>query len=138
MKKSVNLLFMLIAFCLACSATEMQTLTVYFAKDRSNLTTSEVAKLAVLKSADLVRLKGHTDSDGDDAYNMELSKRRVEAVKAFIRQLDAGIKLETDWYGEHRPLNNNGDESEKTLNRRVEITYYDDPLLRMDMPGAAI
>lgn len=70
-----------------------------------------------------VKIVGHTDSDGDDAMNLELSKKRAEAVKnALVKDfgIDAG-RLETDGKGEQEPLAPNTDAIAKANNRRVEF-----------------
>jgi len=66
---------------------------------------------------------GHTDSDGSDAANLELSKKRAESVKrALVNEfgIDAN-RLSTDGKGESVPLNKNSNPSEKAANRRVEF-----------------
>jgi outer membrane protein OmpA-like peptidoglycan-associated protein len=70
-----------------------------------------------------VKIVGHTDSDGDDAMNLELSKKRAEAVKkALVKDfgIDAG-RLDTDGKGEQEPLAPNTDSIAKANNRRVEF-----------------
>jgi outer membrane protein OmpA-like peptidoglycan-associated protein len=70
-----------------------------------------------------VQIIGHTDSDGDDAKNMELSKKRAEAVKqALIKQFGIdGSRLTTDGKGESQPSDNNTSPEGKANNRRVEL-----------------
>ena len=70
-----------------------------------------------------VKIVGHTDSDGDDAMNLELSKKRAEAVKNTLAK-DFGIdpgRMETDGKGEQEPLAPNTDAIAKANNRRVEF-----------------
>jgi OmpA-OmpF porin, OOP family len=70
-----------------------------------------------------VKIIGHTDSDGDEAKNMELSKKRAEAVKqALIKEfgIDAS-RLSTDGKGESQPSDNNNSPEGKANNRRVEF-----------------
>jgi outer membrane protein OmpA-like peptidoglycan-associated protein len=79
----------------------------------------------VLKENPGVRVKiiGHTDSDGADAANLELSKQRGASVKAeLIRNfgIDAA-RLESDGLGETKPIAPNDTSSNKALNRRVEF-----------------
>lgn len=66
---------------------------------------------------------GHTDSDGSDAANLELSKKRAESVKrALVNEFGIGAnRLSTDGKGESVPLNKNSNPSEKAANRRVEF-----------------
>ncbi len=70
-----------------------------------------------------VKIVGHTDSDGDDQMNMELSKRRAEAVKATLVRdfnIDAS-RMETDGKGETQPVDKNLTAEGKANNRRVEF-----------------
>lgn len=75
----------------------------------------------------LLQLEGHTDSKGTDAYNQDLSLRRVEAVKAKLVE-SFGIpanRVSTIGYGESRPVADNASEEGRAKNRRVvgELTY---------------
>lgn len=70
-----------------------------------------------------VKIIGHTDSDGDDAMNLELSKKRAESVKNTLAK-DFGIdasRFETDGKGESEPLEPNNTAINKANNRRVEF-----------------
>ncbi|HUQ94504.1 MAG TPA: OmpA family protein [Bryobacteraceae bacterium] len=70
-----------------------------------------------------VTIVGHTDSDGDDAKNMDLSKRRSVSVKEALRTefgIDAG-RMETDGKGESQPNDKNDTAAGKANNRRVEF-----------------
>ena len=79
----------------------------------------------VLKENPTMKIKiiGHTDADGDDGQNMDLSKRRAAAVKNFLVQ-EYGItaeNLETDGKGESAPVDKNTTIEGKANNRRVEF-----------------
>jgi outer membrane protein OmpA-like peptidoglycan-associated protein len=70
-----------------------------------------------------VQIIGHTDSDGDDASNMALSKKRSAAVKAELIStfgIDAS-RMETDGRGESQPAGPNTTPEGKANNRRVEF-----------------
>ncbi len=70
-----------------------------------------------------VKIVGHTDSDGDDAKNLDLSKRRAASVKAALSSefgLDA-TRLDTDGQGETAPAAPNTTAEGKASNRRVEF-----------------
>ncbi len=70
-----------------------------------------------------VKIVGHTDSDGKDADNMELSKRRAEAVKSILTsefKID-GSRMQTDGKGESQPVDKNETPQGKANNRRVEF-----------------
>lgn len=68
-------------------------------------------------------IEGHTDSDGDDAYNQDLSERRAASVRAFLieRYGIDGTRLETAGFGESRPVADNASPEGKQQNRRVEL-----------------
>ena len=70
-----------------------------------------------------VKIIGFTDSDGDDASNLDLSKRRSAAVKAELVKTFSvdGSRLETDGLGEGQPIAPNDSQVNKALNRRVEF-----------------
>ncbi|HZK93535.1 MAG TPA: OmpA family protein [Prolixibacteraceae bacterium] len=70
-----------------------------------------------------VKIVGHTDSDGDEAKNMDLSKRRAASVKAELAKSFGvnGDRLETDGMGESKPVVPNDTPVNKALNRRVEF-----------------
>lgn len=70
-----------------------------------------------------VKIIGHTDSDGDDAKNLDLSKRRAASVKDELVKsfgIDGNL-IETDGKGETQPIAPNDTPSNKALNRRVEF-----------------
>lgn len=69
-----------------------------------------------------VTIEGHTDSDGDDAKNLDLSQRRADAVVAYM--LSKGIapdRMAAVGFGETKPKVPNNSALNKALNRRVEI-----------------
>jgi len=79
----------------------------------------------VLKENPDVRVKivGHTDADGEDAKNMDLSKRRGTSVKSELIKnfgIDA-TRLESDGMGESQSVAPNDTPVNKALNRRVEF-----------------
>jgi outer membrane protein OmpA-like peptidoglycan-associated protein len=70
-----------------------------------------------------VKILGHTDADGTDDMNLDLSKRRAASVKAELAK-SFGVKadrLETDGMGESQPVAPNDTPVNKALNRRVEF-----------------
>ncbi len=70
-----------------------------------------------------VKIIGHTDSDGEDAANLTLSKKRAESVKDNLVS-EFGIdksRLETDGKGETLPAAPNATPEGKANNRRVEF-----------------
>jgi len=67
-------------------------------------------------------LAGHTDIEGDDAYNYELGMRRARSVKDYLWQLGIPYdKMEMISYGEAIPKSPNSTEEGKARNRRTEV-----------------
>ncbi|MFT4681719.1 MAG: outer membrane protein OmpA-like peptidoglycan-associated protein [Granulosicoccus sp.] len=96
----------------ATSKKELNKL-YYFLKDNSGVS---------------IVVEGHTDSKGDDAYNMRLSQTRAESVVRYLTNMGiSNSKLRAIGYGEKRPIaiNQNVDGSDnpsgRALNRRIEI-----------------
>ena len=92
-------------------------------KPESYGTLKEMAN--VLKEyADLkVKIVGHTDADGKDDANLDLSKRRSASVKTALAK-EFGIdesRMETDGKGESEPIDKNDTPAGKANNRRVEF-----------------
>jgi OOP family OmpA-OmpF porin len=70
-----------------------------------------------------VKIIGHTDADGDDSKNKDLSKRRAASVKAeLVKTFGVNAdRLEIDGMGESKPVAPNSNSVNKALNRRVEF-----------------
>lgn len=70
-----------------------------------------------------VKITGHTDSDGDDAMNLDLSKRRAESVKNELTSKFGveAARMETEGAGESKPVAPNDTPANKAMNRRVEF-----------------
>lgn len=92
-------------------------------KPQSYASLKEVATI-LTENPDLkIRILGHTDADGADAANLDLSKRRAANVKnELVRSfgIDAA-RIQTDGRGEAEPVAPNNSSSNKALNRRVEF-----------------
>uniref|UniRef100_UPI0004A7031B OmpA family protein n=1 Tax=Nevskia soli TaxID=418856 RepID=UPI0004A7031B len=69
-----------------------------------------------------VELAGYTDSIGGTAYNLKLSQRRAEAVKAYLveKGVDAG-RIQAKGYGKENPVATNSTDEGREYNRRVEL-----------------
>jgi OmpA-OmpF porin, OOP family len=70
-----------------------------------------------------IQIDGHTDSQGKDEYNLDLSNRRAASVKAYL--VSKGIaesRLSSTGYGETKPVADNNTAKGRALNRRVEMT----------------
>lgn len=83
----------------------------------------EVAEVMKKNEGIKVKIIGHTDSDGTDAANLELSKKRAAAVKTALADefgIDAA-RMATDGKGESVPVSDNKTKEGKGQNRRVEF-----------------
>jgi outer membrane protein OmpA-like peptidoglycan-associated protein len=73
-----------------------------------------------------VEIQGHTDDQGDDEYNLDLSQRRVESVRNLlvVQGVDAG-RLEARGYGESQPLAEGQSDDARAANRRVQFVIIE-------------
>lgn len=92
-----------------------------------------------------IAVEGHTDSKGDDAYNMRLSQIRAESVKKYLTSMGiASSRLYPIGYGEKRPIaiNENADGSDnpegRALNRRIEISIRKGSAEKMEVEEITI
>ena len=72
-----------------------------------------------------IRVEGHTDSQGANAYNQSLSERRAQAIAAYLA--GAGVdkgSVTAQGFGEERPIATNDNAAGMAQNRRIEFTVY--------------
>jgi len=103
---------------------------VFFDWDKSTLTPEALAIIrtaaANAKAGSVVRIEltGHADRSGPDRYNLGLSQRRADAVKAELaRQGLKDSEITTFAKGEREPLVPTADGVREPQNRRVEIVF---------------
>ena len=108
---------------------------VLFDFDKANLrpaaqkTLHQAAGIIQDKAKGAVRIEGHTDSKGNDAYNQKLSERRAASVKAWFIEKEAlgNMQFATQGFGAKKPVASNtkpdgsDDPDGRQKNRRVEI-----------------
>ncbi|MEU8250806.1 OmpA family protein [Nonomuraea sp. NPDC048916] len=113
------------------------TSDVLFAVDKWVLTAKArqrlkevAAKVNAEGAGGVVKIEGHTDDQGADAYNVTLSQRRAGAVEQVMRGLLTGadVTIQAKGWGESRPKLPNVVEGKpvpanRERNRRVEIVY---------------
>ncbi|MDJ0853056.1 MAG: OmpA family protein [Myxococcota bacterium] len=78
----------------------------------------------VLREFDRTRIEisGHTDSTGDDAYNLTLSERRASSVRAYLTANGiAYVRTTVRAYGESAPIASNDTPTGRAQNRRIEL-----------------
>ena len=69
-----------------------------------------------------IKIVGHTDNQGSHAYNIDLSRRRAEALmNALIRKGIAAERLTAEGKGSTQPITTNDTEEGRAKNRRVEV-----------------
>lgn len=88
----------------------------------------DVAKvIAMHPEISKIEVQGHTDSQGNDSYNMDLSQRRANQVRSYLVQ--KGIpadRLEAKGYGETQPIADNNTVKGRAANRRVVFKLVGD------------
>lgn len=110
------------------AVAEPINVTVYFDYDKSNLTPEaaelirEASARALSNDIDVVRVSGHADRSGGDAYNQALSQRRANVVRdALVANGVPADMIQLDAYGESRPAKPTPDGVREPLNRRTEV-----------------
>jgi hypothetical protein len=112
----------------ANTATEMKEFLVFFEWDKANLT-PEGRQVVATAAQEYVRTgqarivaTGYTDTSGSATYNLGLSERRAEAVKAELVSLGVpAVNIETLGEGQNNLLVPTGDGVREAQNRRVQI-----------------
>lgn len=93
---------------------------------RSEPLLSEVARALGDKASLCVRIEGHADAKGTDAFNRQLSEGRAVAVRAFLMEQGVdGERLTTKGYGASLPRDDNGSADGRDQNRRVEFVVVE-------------
>jgi OmpA-OmpF porin, OOP family len=86
----------------------------------------EVARALADRPSIKVRIEGHTDSQGKDAYNLRLSRSRAASVRDYLigRGIDHS-RMNSEGYGKARPIADNRTAAGRAQNRRVEFVITD-------------
>lgn len=118
--------FLLVVFIVGLSYGQDTLRTdIYFDVDMDDPIENELAKLdlelARNEKLKQIILTGHTDSDGSDTYNDDLSKRRVINVQNYLKA-KVKVPISIDYYGEKEPVSKNDHDQGKQKNRRVEVS----------------
>ncbi len=109
---------------------------------RANLTENSKPIIAsaakvLAKYPDLrLEIQGHTDSDGNPEKNLELSRRRAEAVRTEL--INAGLpehQVTAVGYGGDKPISSNQTEEGRSVNRRIEFRLLDQDGRALEVPG---
>ena len=88
---------------------------------------ADIAKTLELNPTWTLEIQGHTDSIGDPDYNLGLSDRRAQAIRAALirRHHVAPERLQAVGFGQSKPKADNGTLQGRALNRRVELVRTD-------------
>jgi len=113
-------------------AQKNHLLKVFFEKDKSQLLENSKFKidsinnLLKIPSDFFIKLDAHTDSDGTDKYNYNLSSKRANSVKDELLRLKFPTEnIEISSFGESIPEVDNSSKENMRKNRRVRIIYVD-------------
>ena len=80
-----------------------------------------------------ILLEGHTDSDGSEEHNLELSQRRSNSVATYLAsQQVMETRFTSMAYGESQPIADNATSAGKAQNRRVEVAIYANDKLKKE------
>ncbi len=117
---------------------------VLFAFDSADLTPEAADAVALVaqrlaeREPGTVQVVGHTDDQADDAYNLDLSRRRAQAVAdALSAHVDAAAyPMRVEGRGEQEPVVGNTTEEDRALNRRVTVSLTSTVVTRTDVTTA--
>lgn len=103
---------------------------IYFDYDQATIRTEyqtylkELIRMVKSHSDLRIEITGHTDADGSDAYNLDLSKRRSEALLLFFGQNGlAKDRVVISFKGEREPIDKSQTNEGKQRNRRVDFKF---------------
>lgn len=101
---------------------------IYFETDKAILLDSSYKELDAMlevistNKSNKIIITGHTDNQGEEKHNQQLSEARAKAVYSyFIEKGIAASRMEYIGYGSTKPISNNNTEEGRRKNRRVEI-----------------
>ncbi len=128
MSRLLLCLLLFLSTFLKAQEQQQHVFSIYFASNSDQITPSFKTlirqQLLDIGSRNIreIRLKGHTDSDANDTFNIKLSERRAQNAQSYF--LTQGVPqgmITTEVFGESDPVS-----ELKNLNRRVEITIVYD------------
>jgi outer membrane protein OmpA-like peptidoglycan-associated protein len=93
---------------------------------------SKIAGILLVSRGYQLKVEGHTDNVGSDAFNQKLSEKRARSVYDYLVQ--SGVSpdiITTEGFGKTRPLALNTTAAGRQKNRRVEIVIEDTGELKL-------
>jgi outer membrane protein OmpA-like peptidoglycan-associated protein len=101
--------------------------------DKSKATLDKLAKVFNDFPDTNILVVGHTDSSGNDDYNMALSEKRAKSVTSYlISDGIAAARFETVWYGETQPKYDNTTAEGRAKNRRVNVAIVPNDTMKQE------
>jgi len=96
-------------------------------KNNSTHELSELASFLRTHPDVIIELGGHTDRQGEEDYNLDLSSRRAEAAKRYLTLTEQirEDRIQTKGYGSANPIASNETEEGRAKNRRTELKIVD-------------
>ena len=87
---------------------------------------NKVARLMARNPKAKLLIEGHTDSTGNFKYNMDLSRRRAEAIRTFLvgGGLVEGKRVSAKGFGPTQPVATNNTDAGRAKNRRILATFF--------------
>jgi hypothetical protein len=127
MKQTITT-FLVLLLAVFAFGQELEKAVIYFNFNKFELSTASTLVLDNLvekvRNKDILQIEinGHTDSDGNNFYNIKLAQNRANSVQQYLTSIGIPLgKIKTKSYGEQQPISNNDNEDGKQKNRRVEI-----------------
>ncbi len=122
MKKIIVVL--LLAFNCHAAFALLDSLSIYFDVASFEITNHQKSLLDDLPDHSIISILGYTDADGDEMFNFDLSKKRVQSVFEYLSKSDKPNKdISLVYHGENSPICVSEEESCKKQNRRVDIFF---------------
>ena len=93
--------------------------------DESHAALDKIAETAKKYPNLKLRVEGHTDSQGSDGYNLNLSQKRADAVRTYL--VSTGVPADqavAAGFGKTRPITSNETVEGRAQNRRVEFLFF--------------
>lgn len=129
-----KILFNIIALITHCTSMYGQEksnkLSLYFPTNGYELDAESINTLKLnipVLNVDTLYVNAYCDNRGSEAYNEALSKKRKDAVISWFKTSPSvnGLTntINAQGFGELKPINTNRNESERKLNRRVDVTW---------------
>ncbi len=88
----------------------------------------KLARIIARDDDTILMIVGHTDSRGDEEYNLRLSERRAQSASSFmVSQGLASSRIQIVGRGEFEPISENETDAGRQKNRRIEVAIYASP-----------